>query len=88
MSRLGFPTVKEIRKNFDECLKKAMELGIWPPTETGLDTETLAAIREVAKAWPTFNSNLVQKAKTEFSKQLDGTHVKEELDQLMARFEK
>lgn len=77
MSATRFSTTRELKQHFDKALKGAVELGLIPPSETGLDWETEQVIIAVAKAYPHTSEKLVAKAKAEFVKQLDGTHARE-----------
>lgn len=74
--RKSFPTPDEIRKNFKTCLKDAVDIGLWPPTEQGFDYETERAIKNVARSYPNVREDLIRKAKAELEFQLDGSHIK------------
>jgi hypothetical protein len=81
MSRIKPVTPTELKANFEKCLKDAVELGIWPPSDQGFDDVTNLALVNVAKAYPHPNSGLVSKAKQEMALQLNGTHSKAAADE-------
>lgn len=67
-------TPKEIEDNFNRYLQDAIDIGRAVPSDMGLDTETSQAINAVAEAFPNTDARLIQNARKEFAKQLDGTH--------------
>jgi hypothetical protein len=74
-------TVDEIRAYFQVALTEAVESGQYPPVCGGLirpprfDTETLSAVSAVAFAFPNASADLIERARTELERQLDGTHA-------------
>lgn len=74
---------KEIENNFNQMLQEAIDIGKHAfVTDTGLDTETRVAINAVAEAFPNPDPKLIQNARKEWAKQVDGTHVRERLAQM------
>lgn len=72
MSRAAFATAEQIQTNFDKCLKDALELGIWPPSDQGFSNETVSALMAVARAYPNGHGRLVRAAKEALAMQLAG----------------
>ncbi len=69
---------KDIQDNFNRLMDEALSIGASGiRSDTGLDIETMQAIDHVAQAYPKPNLVLIQNAKKEFAKQLDGTHMRE-----------
>lgn len=80
---------KEIEANFNHWLQEAIDVGSLVPSDMGIDTETAQAINAVAEAFPNTDARLIQNARKEFAKQLDGTHLEERRamwDDLEARY--
>lgn len=74
MSRSKPVTVEQLKTNFDTCLKNAVELGIWPPSDQGFDDYVDKALTAVAKSFPNPNGGLIAKARKAFEGQLDGSN--------------
>lgn len=72
MSRAAFATKEQIQANFDKCLKDALELGIWPPSDQGFSDATHVALRAVARAYPNGHGRLVRAAKEALAMQFAG----------------
>lgn len=70
-------TIKQIEDNFNRYLQDAIDIGRAVPSDMGLDAETSLAINAVAEAFPNTDARLIQNARKEFAKQLDGTHRQE-----------
>lgn len=70
MSRAAFATPEQVKVNFTKCLKDALELGLWPPSDQGFFNETSRALTTLAKAYPTAGGDLVQAAKAALAAQL------------------
>lgn len=88
MSRHGFATDKEIKKNFDEALTAAIDLGQWPPSDQGFDNYVDDALRQLAKSYPQIQPALIAGAQLALAGQLDGTNAarrRAELDALLGR---
>ena len=75
MSRAAFATKEQIQANFDRCLKDALELGIWPPSDQGFSNATSAALLSLARAYPNGAGRLVQAAKQALAMQFAGKKV-------------
>lgn len=66
---------KEIQESFDKRLREAIDIGSTATGgNSGLDEETSAAIDAIAEAYPNIDPKLIQNARKEFAKQLDGAH--------------
>jgi len=66
---------KEIQESFEKRLQAAIDLGSFATGgNSGLDEETSWAIDLVADAYPNIDPSLIQNARKEFAKQLDGQH--------------
>ena len=72
MSRATYATADQIRVNFKQCIKDALELGIWPPSDQGFNNETNRALTALAKASPSASGDLVKAAKDAVNAQLAG----------------
>ena len=70
MSRASFATPARILSNFKICLKDALELGVWPPSDQGFDNETYKALLAVAKAYPSASGDLVKASRNALLAQL------------------
>ena len=64
---------KQIRANFDECLKNAVELGLWPPSDQGFGNSVDTALRQLAKSYPNIKGDLIVSARLALTEQFDGT---------------
>lgn len=69
---------KETQESFNNLLQEAIDLGLSSTrSDSGLDLETTLAIDLVAESYPSVDSKLIQNARKEFAKQLDGEHIRE-----------
>ena len=84
MSLTRRPTKSEIQSNFDAALKRAIDIGMGPPSDQGFDEYTIDALMEVARSYPKFNSALIERAKAELVAQFDGTHQRRAMMELEA----
>jgi hypothetical protein len=71
---------KRIEANFNFFLQEAIDVGRRVGSSSGLDEKTRLAINAVSEAFPNVDSSLIQNARKEFAKQLDGTHRQEGRD--------
>ncbi|QBS42960.1 hypothetical protein [Nocardia sp. CS682] len=71
---LDHPTEDELRHSFDEALD-AVRGGEGVATDTGLDVPTVAALWEIAEAYPSIPEQLVAAARAAFAGQLDGSNA-------------
>lgn len=74
MSRSKPVTAEQLKANFDKCLKDAVELGIWPPSDQGFDDYVDASLTAVAKDYPNPKGDLIARARKAFEGQLDGSN--------------
>ena len=72
MSRATYATAEQIKDNFRQCIKDALELGLWPPSDQGFNNETNQALTALAKAYPKADGKLVKAAKNALASQLAG----------------
>lgn len=72
MSRAAFATEAQIKTNFDKCLKDALELGIWPPSDQGFTNETYGALMDLARSYPNGSPRQVKAARQALATQLAG----------------
>ena len=72
MSRAQFATPEQVKANFTRCIRDALELGVWPPSDQGFNNETNRALTDLAKAYPSANGDLVRAAKNALAAQLAG----------------
>ena len=84
MSRARFATEKQIRINFAVCLKNAVELGLWPPTDQGFDDYTDRALRVLAKSYPQIKPEYIRSAQLSLEGQFDGTNNARRIAELEA----
>lgn len=77
MSRSQPATEQELRDSFDALIAGPPADNGGMPTETGLDTQTVAAIERVWAAAPTPPPALLAAARHELDMQLDGSHARE-----------
>ena len=75
MSLLREPTRSELRATFNELVTNP-DIGS-PPTDTGLDDETLAAVAAVWRASDKQRPARIAEARRELARQLDGTHARD-----------
>lgn len=70
----GFPglTTNQIQANFKKYLQDAIDTGQMPPSESGLDENTLYAICVVADSYPNADPTAIQDAQQNFRRQLSG----------------
>ena len=73
MSLLKPLSRKQIQANFDEALKNAVDLGLWPPSDQGFNYEVDRALRQLAKSYPNIDGSLITTAKLALAEQFDGT---------------
>ena len=64
---------KQIRANFDEALKNAVDLGLWPPSDQGFGNSVDTALRQLAKSYPNIKGDLIVSARLALTEQFDGT---------------
>ena len=64
---------KQIRANFDEALKNAVDLGLWPPSDQGFGNSVDSALRQLAKSYPNIKGDLIVSARLALTEQFDGT---------------
>lgn len=69
-------TRRELQATFDRLLKRP-DRDALVPSETGLDDETIRAVQAVWNAQPAAPLPLYEAARTEFARQLDGTHARQ-----------
>lgn len=84
MSLMRWPSNDQIQKNFDECLKDAVELGQWPPSDQGFDEDVDVALRQVAKSYPDVRGDLVASARLALAGQFDGTNAERQAARMHA----
>ena len=84
MSLMRWPSNDQIQKNFDECLKDAVELGQWPPSDQGFDEDVDVALRQVAKSYPDVRGDLVASARLALAGQFDGSNTQRRLAEMAA----
>lgn len=77
MSRSQPPTEQELRDSFDALMAAPPADNGDMPTETGLDSQTIDAIKRVWAAAPNPPAALIAAARHEFDMQLDGSHAQE-----------
>lgn len=65
-SRLERQTPKELRTFFNESLKSAIELGLKPKHNGGLDPDTRKALEQIANEYPKSNPESIIKARKAF----------------------
>lgn len=70
MSRAAFATPEQVEANFAKCIKDALELGLWPPSDQGFYNETSRALTKLAQAYPEASGDLVAAAKSALAAQL------------------
>lgn len=85
MSRARFATEREIRINFEVCLKNAIDVGLWPPTDQGFGNELDKALRQVAKSYPQIDGSLITSAKLALEAQFDGSSAARREDEMADR---
>ena len=66
---------KQIRANFDEALKNAVDLGLWPPSDQGFGNSVDTALRQLAKSYPNIKGDLIVSARLALTEQFDGTEA-------------
>ncbi|MGN2639482.1 hypothetical protein ACTD5D_25620 [Nocardia takedensis] len=72
--RLDQPSDEELRANFEELLA-SVRGGGGLYSESGLDMETEETLWAIARAHPNVPDSLVEAARAEFARQLDGSHA-------------
>lgn len=84
MSRVRPATEQQVRTNFTKCLKDAVELGIWPPSDQGFDDYVNDALTTVAKSYPKPSGDSILKAHMALEGQFDGTNLARRIAELDA----
>ena len=85
MSLLKPLSRKQIQANFDEALKNAVDLGLWPPSDQGFNYEVDRALRQLAKSYPNIDGSLITSAKLALEAQFDGSSAARREDEMADR---
>ncbi|WP_245676912.1 hypothetical protein [Nocardia acidivorans] len=85
----GHPSKEQLQRNFDSMLQRALSGG-GLRTETGLDQQTMRALRDLRSAYPNASPELEAAARRAFAGQLDGSNAaarRAEMDRIIAEYE-
>ncbi|MFF2552685.1 hypothetical protein ACFVUS_16890 [Nocardia sp. NPDC058058] len=85
----GHPSKEQLQRNFDSMLRSVLS-GSGLRTETGLDQQTMKALRELRSAYPNAPQELEAAARRAFAGQLDGSNAAQrraEQDRMIAERE-
>ncbi|MRH89497.1 hypothetical protein GFY24_18940 [Nocardia sp. SYP-A9097] len=71
--RRGHPTKEQLQQSFERVLAMVLS-GDGVPSSSGLDPETLDALRGIARAYPAVTDELLGAARRAIAGQLDGSN--------------